>query len=85
MTEDRNSHDGDSRENAGGDRGGRPDQPANPQPQPPTQGYHPTEQFPTTPHNAAGGPAGQQAYGAGYPQGNPYGPPPQPTQQFGHP
>ncbi|MFE7416593.1 trypsin-like peptidase domain-containing protein [Rhodococcus sp. NPDC057529] len=81
MTEDRNNPDGDSRDNAGGDRGGRPDHPA----QPPTPGYHSTEQFPTTPHNPAGGPVGQQAYGAGYPQGNPYGAPHQPTQQFGHP
>jgi putative serine protease PepD len=83
MTEDRNSHDGNSRDNAGGDQGARPDQPAHPQS---TPGYHPTEQFPATPQNPAGGPTGQQPYGAaGYPQGNPYGAPQQPTQQFGQP
>ncbi|MDH6292086.1 trypsin-like peptidase domain-containing protein [Rhodococcus opacus] len=82
MTEDRNSHDGNSRDNAGGDPGARPDQPAHPQT---TPGHHPTEQFPATPQHPAGGPMGQQAYGAGYPQGNPYGAPHQPTQQFGQP
>ncbi|RZK94320.1 MAG: trypsin-like serine protease, partial [Rhodococcus sp. (in: high G+C Gram-positive bacteria)] len=82
MTEDRNSHDGGSRDNTGGDQGARPDQPGHPQS---TPAHHPTEAFPTTPHNQ-GGPMGQQAYGAGgYPQGNPYGPPQQPTQQFGQP
>ena len=82
MTEDRNSHDGNSRDNAGGDQGARPDQPAHPQA---TPGHHPAEQFPATPQHPAGGPMGQQAYGAGYPQGNPYGAPHQPTQQFGQP
>ncbi|EHI45787.1 periplasmic serine peptidase DegS [Rhodococcus opacus PD630] len=82
MTEDRNSHDGNGRDNAGGDQGARPDQPAHPQAAP---GHHPTEQFPATPQNPAGGPMGQQAYGAGYPQSNPYGVPHQPTQQFGQP
>ena len=82
MTEDRNSHDGNSRDSAGGDPGARPDQPAHPQAAP---GHHPTEQFPATPQNPAGDPMGQQAYGAGYPQSNPYGVPHQPTQQFGQP
>ncbi|WP_211281126.1 trypsin-like peptidase domain-containing protein, partial [Rhodococcus opacus] len=82
MTEDRNSHDGNSRDNAGGDQGVRPDQPAHPQAAP---GHHPTEQFPAAPQHPTGGPMGQQAYGAGYPQGNPYGVPHQPTQQFGQP
>ena len=82
MTEDRNSHDGNSRDSAGGDPGARPDQPAHPQA---TPGHHPAEQFPATPQHPAGGPMGQQAYGAGYPQGNPYGAPHQPTQQFGQP
>ncbi|MFC9768304.1 trypsin-like peptidase domain-containing protein [Rhodococcus jostii] len=82
MTEDRNSHDGNSRDNAGGDQGARPDQPAHPQS---TPGYHPTEQFPATPQNPAGGPTGQPYGAAGYPQGNPYGAPQQPTQQFGQP
>jgi putative serine protease PepD len=76
MTEDRNSHDGGSRGNAGGDQGARPDQP----------GHQPTEAFPTTPHNPAGPMGQQQPYGVGgYPQGNPYGAPQQPTQQYGQP
>ncbi|WP_072689782.1 S1C family serine protease [Rhodococcus marinonascens] len=92
MTDDRHSHDSGnqnhdsgnqnsgSHNSTGGGHDARSGQPVHPQHVP---GHQPTEQFPAAPHNPTGLPTGQPVHGSpGYLQGNPYGGPQQPTEQF---